>query len=129
MTVIYTDELDILCILYLIKTSGLSALSYFLHWKCFGTSLSGMASFLFVVADFLLFSETEATLAEASKTICQSDIPGQPPSRSALGLVTIQNMNQSMVLPCSFAALQGGRSLHVIQNSKTKCLNYSPAEM
>lgn len=37
------DKLDISYIVYLIKTSGLNVLSYFLHWKWFSTSLSGMA--------------------------------------------------------------------------------------
>lgn len=60
---IHMDELDISRTAYLVKTSGLSVLSYFLHWKWFSTSLSGVAWFLFRVADFFLFSEIEATAA------------------------------------------------------------------
>lgn len=68
--------------LHLLKTSGLSFLRYFLHWKCFCISFSGMALFLFTVADLFLFSEIEATVTEASKIICrsESDVSGQPSS-------------------------------------------------
>jgi len=79
---IHTDESDVSYTVYLIKTSGLSVLNYFLHWKWSDTSLSGMAYFLFIVAGFFLFSETEATVAETFKTISrsESDPSGQPPS-------------------------------------------------
>lgn len=89
------DELDSSYIVHLIKTSGLSIWSYFLHWKSFGISLSDMAWFLFIVADFFPFSEIEATIAEASEITSWSepDVSGQPPSWSALGSVTVQNMN------------------------------------
>lgn len=86
------NEFEISYIVYLIKTSGLSVL--IIHWKWFGASLSGMSWFLFIAADFFLFSEVEATAAEASKIISQSepDVSGQPPSWSALGQVTVQNI-------------------------------------
>lgn len=88
------DKLNVSYTVYLIKTSGLNVLSYFLHWKWFSASLSGMVWFLFMVAAFFLFSETEATVAEASKTISQSefDVSGQHPSWSPLGPATAQNI-------------------------------------
>lgn len=49
---IHMDELDVSCTVYLVKTSGLSVLSYFLHWKWFSTSLPDMAWFLFRAAEF-----------------------------------------------------------------------------
>ena len=54
-----------------------------------------MAYFLFIVAGFFLFSETEATVAETFKTISrsESDPSGQPPSWSTLGPATAQSMN------------------------------------
>lgn len=76
----HMNELEISYIVYLLKS--LSVLSYFMHWTWFGASLPGMSCFLFIAADFFLFSEIEATVAEASKIISQSepDVSGQPPS-------------------------------------------------
>lgn len=125
----HMDGFKISYILHVAKAWGLSFLGYFLHQKWFsGTSI--MAWFLFKDTDIFLFSEIKATAKWSLQnnflarvwcfwTASQLRCFGQSLSRSQI----------KPVVPYSITTLQGGRSLHVIANTKTKGDNYTPVEM